>query len=488
MRWLPIRLRLALGYALLLVAILAGVGVYLLWTLEASLLGEADETLSIRAASIERHLAQRTESSGLLSPDIARAELESLLLLEELIGPGIYVEVRDRGAKTIAASANLGSKGALPAPDRLIQGAAIGADGFASVESGHDRIRIYARPISQDGEIYGVVLIGESLHLLDSAVQRMRGLLLFASLGAFVVAVVLGWILTSRSLRPIGDITHLARDIARTGDCQGRIDLPAHQARDELAELGATFNEMLARIESTLGRQREFLADASHELRGPLMVVRGNLDLLAHDLPEEDRLACVREATGEVERMGRLVGDLLFLSEVDFRGLVEKEPFDLAEVVAITFDRSRELDQKLLGPSAHQMSLESDDSVMILGDRGRLDELLWNLLENARRYTPSGGKIAVELRRYAEIAELSVTDTGIGIAPEQQARIFERFYRVDKARSRGAGGAGLGLAIVRQIADAHGAQVRVRSMPGEGSVFTVVFPVQAELSLSNHWC
>jgi signal transduction histidine kinase len=299
-------------------------------------------------------------------------------------------------------------------------------------------------------------------------VQRLitiaAGLAMVAALGG-------GWWLTARALRPISDVTRVVQSIAATAQFEQRVARPA--ADDEVGQLVVTFNEMLARLERTFAAQREFLADASHELRGPLMVIRGNLDLLRLGLPEEERRASVREASEEVERMSRLAADLLFLAAAEAEETVTREPVRLDEVVAGVWERARHVDSGF-----HDVRLTGAEPVTVLGDRTRLDQLVWNLAENALRYTSPGGRVDLALRREGEDAVLSVADTGVGIPEEHLARIFERFYRVDKARSRRNGGTGLGLAIVKSVAEWHGGTVGVISVVGEGTTFTLRLPAR----------
>jgi signal transduction histidine kinase len=278
-----------------------------------------------------------------------------------------------------------------------------------------------------------------------------------------------GWVVTGRALAPVTAVSRVARQIAATGRFEQRIDEPA--ARDELRALVATFNEMLGRLAEIFERQRVFVADASHDLRSPLTVIRGNLDLLRLDLPEADRRESVRAATSEVERMGRLVSDLLFLAEADATEMVGFEPVALDEVVLLAWQRALALDE-----GKHELILRPLEAAAVRGDAERLTQMVWNLLENALRYTPAGGMISLGLRDRSAGIELVLSDSGIGIPAEHLPRIFERFYRVDRARSRSQKGTGLGLAIVKQVVDAHGAEIRVQSVPGQGTTFTVLFP------------
>jgi signal transduction histidine kinase len=209
------------------------------------------------------------------------------------------------------------------------------------------------------------------------------------------------------------------------------------------------------------------------------MIIRGNLDLLRLGLPESERRASVREAGEEVERMSRLAADLLLLAEADAEEAVERRLVSVDAVVGAAWERARHIDNGI-----HDVRLTSLAPLRVLGDRARLDQLVWNLVENALRYTPRGGRVELGLSGRGGEILLRVRDTGVGIPDQHLPRIFERFYRVDKARSRNSGGTGLGLAIVKSIAEAHGGRVEVESAPGRGTTFTVWLPAAPDLPRS----
>jgi two-component system, OmpR family, sensor kinase len=472
-RSLPIRLRVALGYALLLLALIGGVGLFAVAMLRDNLQREIDHDLVLRSLQVERSIGSY-ENGGPPNSEQVAAALGDLAPTDEFATPGVYVEVVDAAGTRLGSSPNLPG-GALPDATSTVAAALGGVESYTTIDAGRERVRVLAHPIvsAYGGPILGAIVVGESLHLVDLAVRRTEGALALAGMVAVVASFAGGWWLAARALGPVVQVTRVARRIEATGRFDQRIAVPP--ARDELGELVATFNEMIQRLDSVFRRQREFLADASHELRGPLAVIRGNLDLLQLDLPADERRTGAREAAEEAERMSRLIADLLFLSEVDAQESVRREPVALADVVAAVFTRARDLDA-----GRHRLELGRLDPATILGDRDRIAQLVWNLTENALRYTPEDGRVSLLLRREAPIVELSVADTGVGIPAEHLPRLFERFYRVDKARSRERGGTGLGLAIVRQIAEAHGGQVRVRSEPGEGSIFTVALPCQSD--------
>jgi two-component system, OmpR family, sensor kinase len=464
---LPLRWRLALGYAVMMTAILAAVGIYLLSTLESNLLQEADEALGLRSFHVERSIT--SEGGDLGTQTQVAAAITELAPSEEYSAPGIYIQVLDWQGGVLASSPNLPT-GQLPGAFALAQRAFSGQEAIATVPTGLDRVRILAHPIQVDGRVAGVLLVGESLHTVDVALRRVQQLLGAAAAVAAAGALLGGWWLTSRALMPITEVTRVARRIASTRHFEERIGVPP--TRDELGELTETFNDMLDQLAQTFDRQREFLANASHELRGPLTVLRGNLDLLGLELSQQDRLDSAREASEEVDRMSHLVSDLLFLSEVDAQETVEHQPVALH---ALLLDIQHRL--KGVDAGAHDLVVDQNEPTFVSGDRDRLEQMLSNLVDNALRYTPTGGRVSLSLRNNGQVAELTVSDTGIGIPEEHIPHIFERFYRVDRARSRNQKSTGLGLAIVKQIANAHGGQVRVRSHPEEGTTFTVALPV-----------
>ncbi len=209
------------------------------------------------------------------------------------------------------------------------------------------------------------------------------------------------------------------------------------------------------------------------------MVIRGNLDLLQMDLPADERRQAAREAAEEADRMARLIADLLFLAEEDAHERLRSEPVQLGDVVAEVWQRAQTVDA-----GDHALSLACNEPAVVLGDRDRLTQMLWNLMENSLRYTDAGGRVALCSRVAGQTVEVTISDTGIGIPAEHIPRLFERFYRVDRARTRDQSSTGLGLPIVKQVAEAHGGSVRVTSELGVGSTFVVSLPL-APTTLTN---
>lgn len=293
----------------------------------------------------------------------------------------------------------------------------------------------------------------------------------FSALGLlFVASLAVGWLVAGRVLAPIDRITAVARDIQAT-DLQRRIDLRGPP--DELKDLADTFDDMLARLEDAFGQQRRFIQEASHELRNPLAVIRTNLDVA---LADPDASAEELRATAEVvnrsaARMGVLVDDLLtYAREGAPTREVSRVP--LAEVVTDTvaeFEASA---------AARGLVLQAEPGppAAVDGDRVALRQVVANLVANAVRLAPEGTAVRVATGVEGPWAWIAVDDAGPGVAPEHRDRVFERFWRGDRDRARAEGRSGLGLAIVRQIAVAHGGEVRLADNPRGGSTFTVWLP------------
>jgi signal transduction histidine kinase len=322
------------------------------------------------------------------------------------------------------------------------------------------------------GDCITVITFREAERLINAQIlNKLR----FYSLGAlgvlFVSSLGVGWVIAGRVLAPIGRITSVAREIQAT-DLSRRIELPGPE--DELKQLADTFDAMLARLDAAFAAQRQFVADASHELRNPLAIIRTNVDVALADpdaSPDDLRqaIAVVKRAG---DRMTLLVDDLLALARRQ-QPTPEHEPVDLGAAVA-------EASEDFVVPAeARGIVLDRAiaEGVVVSGDREALKRVVANLLHNAVRLAPPGSRIRLATGSERDRAWIAVADEGPGISPEDQAHVFDRFWRADKARSRADGGTGLGLAIVRQIVESHGGEVRLHSKVGVGSSFVVWLPV-----------
>jgi heavy metal sensor kinase len=301
--------------------------------------------------------------------------------------------------------------------------------------------------------------------------------LLLLALGLPVVLIVAvggGYFLVQRALAPVDQIARTAEQITQHNLSER---LPVTCTGDELERLSISLNHMIGRLEDAIDNSKRFVADASHELRTPLTVLRGELEHLTQDKRLD---ADTRETLGsmleEVERLAKIVEGLVALSRLDAgEAQTEWVPFDLAELATTTADQMNLLAED----RGISVLCEAGQRVVVEGDRARLKQVVVNLLDNAIKYTADGGAIRLQVGRQNGHALLDVEDNGIGISAEALPHVFERFFRVDKARSRDQGGAGLGLSIVKSICTAHGAEVQVESTPGKGSRFRVTLPLAA---------
>ena len=304
---------------------------------------------------------------------------------------------------------------------------------------------------------------------------------LFAMLPV-VAALALGggYVLVKRALLPVDQIAASAQRISSRNLSER---LPVAKTGDELERLSIALNHMIERLDAAFQHSHRFVADASHELRTPLTVLQGELESLVQEpemTPEwRDRLGSVLE---EVGRLANIVEGLLAISRLDTgEAATERVPFDLAELAAATADQMALLaeDKKI------QVSCTASLGVWVEGDRARLKQVVVNLLDNAIKYTPHNGAVSLTVKAENSKAVLEIEDNGIGIPPDALPRVFDRFFRVDDARSREQGGAGLGLSIVKSICAAHQGQVEAFSRPGQGSRFRVELPLPPSAG-NNH--
>jgi heavy metal sensor kinase len=454
-----IRLRLTLWYVLLLAVILAGfsAGIYL--TLRHNLYGNLDDSLATRANDL-MPLVSYDGTSPTLSPNVSASSPE----------PGEqFVRVYDTsGEPTFDDS---GQAGTVPGDAEAVQRALSGRTSTRGVSVDGEPFRVLVVPVQQEGRITGALEVGRAA---DDVSDALRSLLLILGVAypvTLVVASFGGAFLAGRALAPIDKLTRLARRISAE-DLSQRLDLRLPD--DEVGRLARTFDEMITRLEDAFRRQRQFTADASHELRTPLTVIKGQVEVALTRPREPDAYREVLQNINEqVDRLARLVGSLLTLARADAGQIqVALEATDVPDLVAAAVEQVR--------PVAQQrditLVLAAGPPVTLRADEDLLLQLLLNLLDNAMKHTPSGGRVTVGWSADAARAELVVRDTGVGIPPEHLPHIFDRFYRADKARSRAEGGVGLGLSICRWIAEAHGGSISVESTPGQGATFTVRLP------------
>jgi len=460
--------RLAVWYALLLSATFALVGAGMYFGLAQYLRSSLSDSLRRRSVQVEDIL--RSAPAAIRDAQIGDA-----------ITTRVAPEFNNRFVRITRAPATLIYRSGRPA-DRSFDPSSIAplAGPWPSrttarrVATGSGPVMISATPISTRSGEY-LVELGTSLEPVDSVQDHLLALLGMLLPVLVALAAGGGYLLVKRALRPVEDMSQTAAQIS-VQNLDER--LPVMQTGDALQQLSLSLNHMLGRLRESVQASRRFLADASHELRTPLTVIKGELQEVVREseCPPElrERIGSTLE---EVARLERLVSGLLVLSRLD-AGDAQREwlDVDLGELAASTVeqmrlvaeDRGVQLDASRLRP------------LIVRGDRGRLKQVIVNLLDNAIKFTPRGGSVSLRTEQRPGLAVLEVRDTGSGIPPEALPHVFERFFRADAARTRDGdtadGGAGLGLSIVRSICTAHGAEVEVESAPGAGSCFRVKFP------------
>ncbi len=350
-----------------------------------------------------------------------------------------------------------------------------GSAGFETLDApskAGSLIRVYTLPLENSQQL--ALQIGQSLDEVHQTQAQILRLLILMLGATALLALASGWFLAHRALIPVNAITRTARDIGEK-DLSRRIVMPL--PNDELGQLAQTFNGMLDRIEGAFQRQRQFTADAAHELRTPLSIMQTGLDVvLSQERTANHYRTALENMHEEVLRLSQLTTHLLTLARADAHTrTIEQRPVDLSLLLTTVAD------QVAVAAEQKQIAIQRDipPSISIEADEDRLIQLALNLLENAVKYTPTGGSITVKLAQSSGQVFFSVVDTGVGISPQQLPHIFDRFYRVDRARSREQGGFGLGLAIAQQIAHLHGGEINVTSQVGVGTQFTVTLPASS---------
>jgi len=484
--WLPaatLRLRLTIWYTAVLAATMLVFGLTLYLLLLRTLSQESYGVTVGVAQDLARTVQVRAAPLG--------GPLRVVLPPANVFGaPATFVQVADtRTGRVVARSASLGGQ-TLPFLARAVAAARRGQPTVYTVGA-IDRLHLYSTPLVIRGRVVGVIQVGNSLAGDERLLDRLRLLLLVGGALALPTAAALGWVLAGRALAPMEDFARTTEAIGRARDFSRRV--AHHGPRDEVGRLASTVNTMLAeledahtRLERTLAVQQRFVADASHELRTPLTIIRTNADVLRWmdpgDAPE--RTEALADLAGEARRMGGLVNDLLTLARADAGQNLMLRPTPLRPLVEEACRQARLL--------AHGQEVAVDGAteadgtdhadytapeVTVAIDPDAFKQLLLILLDNALKYTPVGGRVALALDQEGAEVCVTISDTGWGIAPADLPHIFERFYRAPDAHD--IGGSGLGLSIARWIAGQHGSRIAVASTPGRGSAFTIYLPARA---------
>jgi signal transduction histidine kinase len=469
---MTIRTRLTLWYSGLLTLIIVIFALTVMTVNRISILAVIDQSIAQTALGI----AQSLTVLPIADFGTPKLQIQRIEGLNDSLEGGFWVQIWQVGDATepmlprlVQESAGANAEGSALDHDAL----SLNAPRVSETRFNGVQTRVASHPITlENGQTIGVVQVGASINALDQASDALFISMTIATLISLAVSVGLGVWVSARLLKPLGSIAQAAAGIVNADDLSTRLTWEGPM--DEIGNLTAVINQTLARLESLFKVQQRFVGDVSHELRTPLTSILGNLEIMQRYGVDDASLNAVYR---EAERMSRMVNDLLLLARADNGELkVELQAIDLEPILLEVYEQAHFLKKQ----RDLKIRLGELEPAPIMGNHDRLKQLLLNLVNNAIKFTPDGGTVTLSLTCHADEAHLDVQDTGIGISPDDQARIFDRFFQADNSRAqRGeTDGAGLGLSIARWIADVHHARIAVTSELGKGTRFRVILPLR----------
>jgi heavy metal sensor kinase len=459
-----VRIRLTLWYVLVFGALLSAFSLVIYVALSRDLYSRLDMTLAGTVRSVAGSFQSETSENGGDAAGGAADALGSLQLSDA------DAAVYQGGHLLGRASAPEGTPPAPFDPESLA--AVDGQVSYRTLDGyGREGGRQAVLAVRVNGQPDCYIVVTESLYDVAERLEALRRIFFFGLPAMLAAAGLGGFVMARKSLAPVVAMSNQAEQI---GARNLHERLLVRNENDELGRLAAVFNELLSRLERSFTGMRTFMADASHELRTPISIIRGEADVaLSHERdPEEyqEALAIIQE---EAQRLSHLVDDLLALARADAG---QRPPLFEELYLNDLVEECCRVTKVLAAQKGVALELRPADDIPFRGDQDLLKRMTLNLLDNAIKYTPSGGTVTVALASDGAAVKLVVADTGIGIPADLAPKIFERFFRVNKARSRADGGTGLGLAIARWAAETHNGTIEVTSSPGQGSSFTVRLP------------
>jgi len=478
-----LRFKLTLWYVLILGILLISFSSFLYFTLSKSLYRDVDNKLRSLAELIASESASPLSKFGFGNID---QTLETSMNLKPI---GKFIQVLDESGNIGRKSDNLKNV-QLPISLSALKNASKGLITFETNRSFENApLRIITFPVLEKNHINKIVQVASSLEDVEDALNTLLLILIIAVPLALLVASLGGQFLASKALKPVDHITQTARMIT-SQNLNQRINPP--KVKDEISRLVETLNEMISRLDRSFRQVKQFSTDASHELKTPLTILKGEVEVaLRKERVPHEYEQVLKSNLEEINRMSQIVEDLLLLSRADSGEIrLNKEDMNLNEILNELVAHVNVLAQ------SKNLRIETSnhhEEIHIFGDPLRIRALFLNLIENGIKYTEEGGSIHILLTKdtlvqdgkqsgraqgeQEEFVKVIVSDTGIGIAREDQERIFDRFFRVDKARSREQGGSGLGLSICKWIVEAHRGKIEVESELGKGSSFIIKLPI-----------
>jgi heavy metal sensor kinase len=451
-----VRLRLTAWYVLLLGLTLVLFSFYLHLRLEHSLAAQMDDALQVAASQALALVGEDQGHPAFATTDAAQTVIRRLIqagFAGRLTAPDGTVWDGLGDAQHVPA-------GPPPVP------------GWTSVEVEGTDWRVYSQPLeAPDGRPIGWLQVARSLAPSEQASESLFVQIMLSLPLVVVLAAVVGYFLAGRALRPIDRITRTAQAMSAQ-DLTQRIEYEGPD--DEVGRLARTFDQMLDRLQAAFERERRFTADASHELRTPLTVIKGRIDVtVSRPRTVQEYTHTLHDVARETNRLIRLTNDLLFLTRLGQRSpSMQLQPVDLRDLLSAIVDQVRPLAEA----KAQELVEEVAPGLRLTGDPDHLIRLFLNILDNAIKYTPAGGRVTMRAVEESTTVRVTVRDTGPGIPPQHLPHLFERFYRVEADRSRETGGTGLGLAVAAEIARGHGGTLEVQSTVGQGTTCLIHLP------------
>jgi len=462
MSFRSIRFRLTAWYLAMLGIGLGVFGVGSWFAMRVSAFDTIDEELQDRIRGVEKFMQLQIEA---LSP----AEIRDEFREHSVLGPGgdLFQVCNETGEWLYRSAVLENSQVPIRLPNQLGDQRV-----FENLSVQNTPVRFATERVIVNGRPY-TIQVATPLREFNQALERFR-LILWLSMPLLLIGAGLGgYLISRRALKPVDQITLAAESIS-ISNLSDRLDVP--KTSDELQRLSETLNRMLTRLDTAVQGMSQFTADASHELRAPVSVMRTTAELAVHGgRTSSEYREDMAQILGEAERITRLIDSLLLLARADAgQGGLQHELTDISTIV-------REVVQQGRGMAAEKqidfVANLGSTPVLVRGDGEALRRLFFILIDNAIKYTPKGGRVQVDLETLGRHAAIKVPDSGVGISESDLPHIFDRFWRADKVRSRGEGGAGLGLSIARWIVDQHKGSIDVESRPDHGSVFTVRIPL-----------
>ncbi len=459
-------------YAALIVSVIMLAAVALNFSFWQILLDQA----KLRIGATSDQIVQTVDVAlNVFEPVAPLTALTERANLDHWAGPATYVQIDNLNGEPIGKSTNMGSLQIAPQQDYR------GGDERTEIVRTDDggELLVLDRLVRREGQPIAIAHVAERLDNVHLVLHQAQGILLWSTVGGALLVGAASFFIAGTAIDPIGRLTTAMTEIG-SDQLDRRI---ATTRTDEVGKLAAAFNAMLARLEEAFARERQFIADASHELKTPLTVINANAQLLKRwgDDEPDVRAESIDAIITESGQLAGMVSGMLTLAKADSGDQIPKEPLQLDRLVGDVVAHARpRAERKALLLEAHLPPAEA----IVVGDESLLRQLLNNLIDNAIKFTDAG-RIDVTLTTHEGRAQIVVADTGIGIEPEAAERLFDRFFRSDASHSRIIEGTGLGLAIVRSIARIHGGAVTAVPRAGGGTVFRVDLPESGATVIRN---